>query len=248
MKIDWDSGGLFTYWKRNLCLRWGVRKYTICLSTIDSLGHRKEMNICAFKHTPNNPQNHTNNDPCHHLPLSYKSFPILGVVFLFGDSLFGADVSGSGYGAPAVGYGAPEGANKQLWRNFEENCEWSLNNTVIQHEKLWIFSAAYGAPAPSYSAPAPSYSAPAAGYDAANRYYVSCLMSWQYDDIEGEHDDKNVKDENMMVLLIENAWHWQSPHHAGHLRPTGGQWAGLRILLSCQRRPTLLEILENLPS
>ena len=32
-----------------------------------------------------------------------------GVVFLFGDSLFGADVSGSGYGAPAVGYGAPEG-------------------------------------------------------------------------------------------------------------------------------------------
>ena len=34
----------------------------------------------------------------------------LGVVFLFGDSLFGADVSGSGYGAPAVGYGAPEGA------------------------------------------------------------------------------------------------------------------------------------------
>ena len=34
---------------------------------------------------------------------------IIGVVFLFGDSLFGADVSGSGYGAPAVGYGAPEG-------------------------------------------------------------------------------------------------------------------------------------------
>ena len=34
---------------------------------------------------------------------------MIGVVFLFGDSLFGADVSGSGYGAPAVGYGAPEG-------------------------------------------------------------------------------------------------------------------------------------------
>merc|ERR1711899_451941 len=34
----------------------------------------------------------------------------LGLVFLFGDSLFGADVSGSGYGAPAVGYGAPEAA------------------------------------------------------------------------------------------------------------------------------------------
>ena len=34
---------------------------------------------------------------------------LIGVVFLFGDSLFGADVSGSGYGAPAVGYGAPEG-------------------------------------------------------------------------------------------------------------------------------------------
>merc|ERR1719397_2484669 len=31
----------------------------------------------------------------------------LGVVFLFGDSLFGADVSGSGYGAPAPSYSAP---------------------------------------------------------------------------------------------------------------------------------------------
>ena len=33
-------------------------------------------------------------------------------MFLFGDSLFGADVSGSGYGAPAVGYGAPEGTQQ----------------------------------------------------------------------------------------------------------------------------------------
>lgn len=70
----------------------------------------------------------------------------LGVVFLFGDSLFGTEVTGSGYGAPAVGYGAPADA-------------------------YGAPAAAYGAPEPSYSAPAPSYSAPAAGYDAANRYY-----------------------------------------------------------------------------
>lgn len=68
------------------------------------------------------------------------------VVFLFGDSLFGTEVTGSGYGAPAVGYGAPADA-------------------------YGAPAAAYGAPEPSYSAPAPSYSAPAAGYDAANRYY-----------------------------------------------------------------------------
>jgi len=33
----------------------------------------------------------------------------LGVVFLFGDSLFGAE-GGTGYGAPAASYGAPEPA------------------------------------------------------------------------------------------------------------------------------------------
>merc|ERR1712241_6686 len=30
------------------------------------------------------------------------------VIFLYGDSLFGTDVTGTGYGAPATGYGAPE--------------------------------------------------------------------------------------------------------------------------------------------
>jgi len=68
------------------------------------------------------------------------------LIFLYGDSLFGASGSttggeavSTGYGAPSTGYGAPE--------------------------------AAYGAPAPSYSAPSPSYSAPSTGYNAANRYY-----------------------------------------------------------------------------
>ena len=51
------------------------------------------------------------------------------MVFLFGDSLFGADVSGSGYGAPAVGYGAPEGATD----HSEE-----LTNHKLLIEDLWF--------------------------------------------------------------------------------------------------------------
>lgn len=65
----------------------------------------------------------------------------LGVVFLFGDSLFGADLSGSGYGAPVAAYGAPEAA-------------------------YGAPAPAYGAPAPAYAtAPASSYDAANRYYD-----------------------------------------------------------------------------------
>merc|ERR1711994_630218 len=65
------------------------------------------------------------------------------VIFLYGDSLFGTDVTGTGYGAPATGYGAPEAS-------------------------YGAPAPSYGAPEPSYGAPAPSYGAPAY---AAQRYY-----------------------------------------------------------------------------
>merc|ERR1712210_328164 len=52
------------------------------------------------------------------------------VIFLYGDSLFGADISG--YGAPATGYGAPE-------------------------PSYGAPAASYAAPEPSYGAPAPAY-------------------------------------------------------------------------------------------
>ena len=130
-----------------------------------------------------------------------------GVVFLFGDSLFGADVSGSGYGAPAVGYGAPEGTQQDqlpamftiaLMTPCSKQTIWTglmadiitlsrsgLNYTKPDSKRL-IIAAAYGAPAPSYSAPAPSYAAaPATGYDAANRYYVSC----QKQEVVGDNSD-----------------------------------------------------------
>jgi len=64
------------------------------------------------------------------------------VIFLYGDSLFGSDVS-TGYGAPTSSYGAPEAS-------------------------YGAPEASYGAPAASYGAPAPAYGAPSY---AANRYY-----------------------------------------------------------------------------
>merc|ERR1719471_2557087 len=64
------------------------------------------------------------------------------VIFLYGDSLFGSDVS-TGYGAPTSSYGAPE-------------------------PSYGAPEASYGAPAASYGAPAPAYGAPSY---AANRYY-----------------------------------------------------------------------------
>jgi len=63
------------------------------------------------------------------------------VIFLYGDSLFGTDISG--YGAPATGYGAPE-------------------------PSYGAPAASYAAPEPSYGAPAPAYGAPSY---AAQRYY-----------------------------------------------------------------------------
>ena len=69
---------------------------------------------------------------------------ISAVIFLYGDSLFGSDVS-TGYGAPTSSYGAPEAS-------------------------YGAPEASYGAPAASYGAPAPAYGAPSY---AANRYYVS---------------------------------------------------------------------------
>merc|ERR1719486_446195 len=77
----------------------------------------------------------------------------LGVVFLFGDSLFGADVSGSGYGAPAVGYGAPEAA-------------------------YGAPAPSYSAPAPSYAAaPATGYDAANRYYDTYAQQAASGLGS-----------------------------------------------------------------------
>ena len=73
-----------------------------------------------------------------HIPL------FSAVIFLYGDSLFGSDVS-TGYGAPTSSYGAPEAS-------------------------YGAPEASYGAPAASYGAPAPAYGAPSY---AANRYYVS---------------------------------------------------------------------------
>jgi len=75
------------------------------------------------------------------------------VVFLFGDSLFGADVSGSGYGAPAVGYGAPEAA-------------------------YGAPAPSYSAPAPSYAAaPATGYDAANRYYDTYAQQAASGLGS-----------------------------------------------------------------------
>ena len=76
--------------------------------------------------------------------------PFSAVIFLYGDSLFGSDVS-TGYGAPTSSYGAPE-------------------------PSYGAPEASYGAPAASYGAPAPAYGAPSY---AANRYYVS-LKTWEY--------------------------------------------------------------------
>merc|ERR1711994_401925 len=77
----------------------------------------------------------------------------LGVVFLFGDSLFGADISGSGYGAPAVGYGAPEAA-------------------------YGAPAQSYSAPAPSYAAaPATGYDAANRYYDTYAQQAASGLGS-----------------------------------------------------------------------
>ena len=73
---------------------------------------------------------------------NHSLFP--AVIFLYGDSLFGSDVS-TGYGAPTSSYGAPE-------------------------PSYGAPEASYGAPAASYGAPAPAYGAPSY---AANRYYVS---------------------------------------------------------------------------
>merc|ERR1712243_466342 len=65
----------------------------------------------------------------------------LGVVFLFGDSLFGADsTTGSGYTAPAASYGAPEAA-------------------------YGAPAPSYTAPAPSYGAPSSGYDAANRYYD-----------------------------------------------------------------------------------
>jgi len=64
------------------------------------------------------------------------------VIFLYGDSLFGTDIS-TGYGAPDTGYGAPEAS-------------------------YGAPAPSYGAPEPSYGAPAPAYGAPSY---AAQRYY-----------------------------------------------------------------------------
>jgi len=71
-----------------------------------------------------------------------------GLVFLYGDALFGTtdDSSTSGYGAPATGYGAPAAS-------------------------YGAPAATYDAPAPSYSAPAPAYGAPSSAYAASQRYY-----------------------------------------------------------------------------
>lgn len=63
----------------------------------------------------------------------------LGVVFLFGDSLFGAE-GASGYGAPAASYGAPEPSYAAP-------------------------APSYGAPAPAYSAPSSGYDAQNRYYD-----------------------------------------------------------------------------------
>jgi len=70
-----------------------------------------------------------------------------GIIFLYGDALFGStdDVSTSGYGAPSA-YGAPA-------------------------PSYGAPAATYDAPAPSYSAPAPAYGAPSSAYSAAQRYY-----------------------------------------------------------------------------
>lgn len=88
-----------------------------------------------------------------HIPL------FSAVIFLYGDSLFGSDVS-TGYGAPTSSYGAPEAS-------------------------YGAPEASYGAPAASYGAPAPAYGAPSY---AANRYYVSLKKSESSrDTFSGKH-------------------------------------------------------------
>ena len=93
------------------------------------------------------------------------------MIFLYGDSLFGTDVTGTGYGAPATGYG---GTGRALsWRFF------------YKYFLIAAPEASYGAPAPSYGAPEPSYGAPAPSYGApayaAQRYYVSrTVFPWGF--------------------------------------------------------------------
>jgi len=77
----------------------------------------------------------------------------LGVVFLFGDSLFGADsTTGSGYTAPAASYGAPEAA-------------------------YGAPAPSYTAPAPSYGAPSSGYDAANRYYDTYAQQAASGLGS-----------------------------------------------------------------------
>jgi len=98
------------------------------------------------------------------------------LIFLYGDSLFGASGSttggeavSTGYGAPSTGYGAPEAAYGAPAPSYSA-AETDTYGTPA--------APAYGAPAPSGNpastyavAPSPSYSAPSTGYNAANRYY-----------------------------------------------------------------------------
>jgi len=77
----------------------------------------------------------------------------LGVVFLFGDSLFGDDESTSGYGVPAA-YGAPEAA-------------------------YGAPAPSYGAPAPSYAAPSTGYDAANRYYDTYAQQAATALGSGQ---------------------------------------------------------------------